>query len=204
MHFSTISGPLMTAKIDRMRPLASQPRLGYGRRRRRFDGNADQRYLVGCPRVAPDWELSAVQALIKPQVRGAILYRKPVQVWPSDGEVAARRICELFVASLDRVAGGTSAPEIAGWFDFPTAGEYAMVATVRDGDLPLARAIALLLSEQFHELWFVVDRLFARAGRFYRRQYGYKLNLVGASDIHLPRPIRSAVTATQKQLRGAS
>ncbi len=54
-------------------------------------------------------------------------------------------------------------------------------------------ALAQLISRRLPELWFVIDRLFVNDGMFYRRQFGYKLNLVPASNVHLPRAIRAAL-----------
>lgn len=174
--------------------------MGQGRRRRAYPVDPDQRHLLACPRVAPDWELSAVQALIKPQLRGPIQYRKAIQPWPRGAGEVATTLARHFSAELSRVAGGAIAPDMADWLDFPTAGEFRLVAAVADADLPFARGLAILLSKRLPGLWFVVDRLFVRDGRFYRRQYGFKLNLVEARNIHLPGPIRAAVSATIRTL----
>src|SRR5688500_3416867 len=72
------------------RPLPVMPR---GPRRRRPTG--PRRRLFACPRVAPDWELGALRALMKPQANGAILHRDARQPWPDDAADAvetARRV----------------------------------------------------------------------------------------------------------------
>ena len=65
-------------------------------------------------------------------------------------------------------------------------------------------ALALILSQRLPEHWFVLDRLFVNAGVCFRRQFGYKLNLVPASNVHLPRAIRAALRPliTKSQTRG--
>ena len=54
-------------------------------------------------------------------------------------------------------------------------------------------ALALVLSQRLPDLWFVLDRLFVKAGRFYRRERGVKLNLVPATNVHLTRAVRGAL-----------
>ena len=51
----------------------------------------------------------------------------------------------------------------------------------------------MLLSRHLPGLWLVLDRLFIRDGRFFRRERGFKMNLVEASNVHLTRAIRDAV-----------
>src|SRR4051812_1862398 len=57
------------------RPFPVIPR---GPRRRRA---TPETLLLACPRVAPDWELGALRALMKPQTRGAIAHRRALQSW---------------------------------------------------------------------------------------------------------------------------
>jgi len=38
-----------------------------------------------------------------------------------------------------------------------------------------------------------VGRVFVRDGRFFRRERGYRLNLVEATNVHLPRAVRAAL-----------
>jgi hypothetical protein len=56
-----------------------------------------------------------------------------------------------------------------------------------------AKALAMLLSRRLPNLWLVLGRLFVRDGKFYRREFGYKLNLVQAHDVHLRQDIRAAM-----------
>jgi hypothetical protein len=58
---------------------------------------------------------------------------------------------------------------------------------------PDVLAFPLVLSRRLPDLWFTLDRLFVHAGVFYRRQFGYKLNLVPATNVHLPRATRAAL-----------
>lgn len=119
----------------------------------------------------------------KPQTRGAVEHRSGEQAWPTDGN---RIMAETLSVVGERL--GTS-------FDVhrPAAGEYHFVAEFAREQLPEVLALALILSRRLPDLWFVVDRLFVQAGVFHRRQFGYKLNLVPASDVHLTRPIRAAL-----------
>lgn len=54
-------------------------------------------------------------------------------------------------------------------------------------------AVAQLLSRRLPDVWFVLDRLFVHSGVFYRRQFGYKLKLVPATNVHVPRAVRAAL-----------
>jgi hypothetical protein len=141
------------------------------------------RLLLACPRVAPDWELAAFRALIKPQTKAAIEHRAAEQPWPADAPdrvEAARHLVR------DRLG---YAPDL----HLPPAGDYRLVAEVAPADLDPAKALALLLSLKLPGVWLVLGRLFVRDGRFFRRDRGWRLNLVPASNVHLPREVRAAL-----------
>jgi hypothetical protein len=141
--------------------------------------------IFACPRVSPEWELGTLQALMKPrpETRGPVEHRDGQQPWPAGAdEILARTLADVH----DRL--GTSLD-----LHRPTAGEYHLFAQYTPDQTPEILALALLLSRRLPHLWFVVDRLFVHAGAFHRRQFGYKLKLVPASNVHLPRPIRAAL-----------
>lgn len=139
--------------------------------------------LLACPRVAPDWELAAVRALIKPQTKGAILHRPALQSWPVDG---AAIVDDVRGAVRDRL-GYDPRPHL------PAAGDYFLVIEVSEPDRDAARAFALLLSRRMPGLWFVLANLFVRDGRFFRRERGWKLNVVPANNVHLTRQTWAAL-----------
>jgi hypothetical protein len=139
--------------------------------------------LLACPRVAPDWELAAVRALIKPQTKGAIEHRAAEQPWPAD---ACERVESARQLVRDRLGYD---PDL----HLPPAGDYRLVAEVAPADLDAAKAFALLLSLNLPGVWLVLGRLFVRYGRFFRRERGWKLRLVPATNVHLPREMRSAL-----------
>lgn len=139
--------------------------------------------ILGCPRIAPDWELGALAALMKPQRKGEILHREPKQRWPRD---AAARVeaARQFVA--ERI--GFSPP-----IDFPAGGDYLMFAKISREDLPKAMALATLLGDALPGVWIELGRLFLLDGQFYRRERGKKFKLVPAVSIHLRRDLRDAL-----------
>ena len=141
--------------------------------------------IFACPRVSPEWELGTLHALMKPkpQTRGAVEHRSGEQIWPAEGD---RILGEVVGAVGERL--GTALD-----LHRPAAGEYYLLADFAPEQLPEVLALSLLLSRRLPELWFVVDRLYVHGGVFHRRQYGYKLNLVPAADVHLTRPIRGAL-----------
>ena len=165
------------------RPLPIFPR---GARRQRA---ASPDTLLGCPRVSPEWELSTLAALMRPTAarRGRVEHRGGGQpAWPADGNATAGR---LLAAVGDRLG-----VDVAGWgVQVPPAGEYFLVGRVPDDAADAGRAAAVVLSAAFPDHWFVVGRLFVRAGKFYRRRRGYRLELVAAADVHLPRDVRAKV-----------
>ncbi len=74
-----------------------------------------------------------------------------------------------------------------------TAGDYFLAMTVSHADLPFAMAFAVLLSQAFPGLWFILGRLYVKDGQFFRRERGFKLNLVRATNVHLSREMRRAM-----------
>jgi hypothetical protein len=163
-----------------MRPVPVHPR---GPRRRA--SSRPKQHVFGCPRISPEWELDAFHALIKPRPeRAALLNAEPRQPWPAKaGRDALAEVTRIVAERLGYE------PQVHA----DAAGDYHFVAEVRDVDIPLARAAALLLSRRLPALWFVVGRIFVRDGRFFRRASGYKLNLVEATNVHLPREVRGAL-----------
>ena len=133
--------------------------------------------------MAPDWELAAVQALIKPQLGDRIRYRSGEQFWRSENEAVVARALHDVAAQLDMHVD----------VQFPPAGEYHFLASVQRESVEEAKALAIVISRRLPELWLVLGKLFLRNGKFYRRELGYKLNLVPATNVHLRRDIRAAI-----------
>lgn len=160
------------------RPLPVIPR---GARRRRALN--ESLLLMACPRISPDWELAALRALMKPQLKGAILHRVAAQPWPRD---AAHRIDLLRHEIIGRI-GFEVSPHL------PEGGDYHLVCGIAPSQETQARAFAVALSKQFQKTWFVIGRLFVRDRVFWRRRFGTQLTLVRASDVHLPREMRAVL-----------
>jgi hypothetical protein len=147
--------------------------------------------LLSCPRVSPEWEFDALRVLMKPHdwTRGAIEHRSGEQHWPPGAgpviEGMTRDVAEcLLVNPPPRV-------------HFPAQGEAWTVIEVTEGagGGALLLALAVVLSKRLPGLWFTADRLYARDGHFFRRKRDgtYKLRLVPAPSVHLPRPVRAAI-----------
>jgi hypothetical protein len=163
------------------RPLPTTP---HGPRRRR-PADAGRRLLLACPRVAPDWELGALRVLMKPHdwTRGAIEHRTPLQAWP--GSATAR-----VEAARDEVAQRLGfSPAL----HFPDGGDFYFVAEYAPAQLDAARALALVVSRRLPGVWLTLDRLFVRDARFFRRERGYKFDLVEATNVHVSRATRAAL-----------
>jgi hypothetical protein len=139
--------------------------------------------LLACPRVAPDWELNALRALMKPQTRNRIEHAPALQSWKPAAEAVIRSACREVKS---RIGYGPA-------LHFPDSGDYAFAAEVGSAAIEEAKGLALVISTRFPELWFVFGRLLIRGGEFYRRERGIKLNLIVASNVHLTRPIRAAL-----------
>jgi len=101
--------------------------------------------LFACPRVAPDWELGALRALMKPQARGAIAHRSARQEWRGDAERVILAACG---DARERLG---YAPTL----HFPDSGDFRFAAEVEDASLDDAKGLALLVSSRLPDLWFV-------------------------------------------------
>ena len=145
--------PAPHAYTCHMRPL---PGIPHGPRRR-FRPAASH-VLLACPRVSPRWELAALQALLKPQTRGAIAHSAALQTWPAEAENDAIAICD----ELSRRLGVPLAPH------FPPQGDAHFVLTLPRQFEDVARGVALVLSTRFRGLWFSLDRLLVHDGHYYR------------------------------------
>ena len=159
------------------RPFPVIPR---GPRRRR---PKPETLLLACPRVAPDWELGALRALMKPQTHGAIAHRKALQPWSA----ASARAVDAARRDVHARLGFDAE------LHFPLDGEYFFAAEVEQAACEDAKGFALVVSKRLPELWFVLGRTFVKAGQFYRRERGFKLNLIPASNVHLTREVRAAL-----------
>jgi hypothetical protein len=161
------------------RPIPVWPRGPRQLRRR------SQQTLLACPRVSPEWELAVVDALMRPKVltKGKVEHRRGEQPWPADAETRARAIVEEVSRRLDVLF------EIA----YPPEGEYLLVGEAPRGYEEETKALAAALSSAFAEQWFVLGRLFVKGGRFYRRRFGYRMEVVPATDVHLPRALRARI-----------
>jgi len=139
--------------------------------------------LLGFPRRSPEWELSALAALMKPQLKDAILHRPSAQFVP-------REVRKRVEAAMEAVAQCTGYRPTIHW---PDDGDYVFLIEVAAEELAEARGLAVVLSRQLIGGWLVLGRTFLRDGRFFRRERGVKLKLVAASNVHLTRPIRAAL-----------
>jgi hypothetical protein len=166
------------------RPLPILPR---GPRRRR---PVPETILFACPRVAPDWELGALRALMKPQTRGFIAHRRALQPWSP----TSRRVVQDCVDALRERLGLQVEPH------FPIDGDYAFACEIAHVEVEKAKALALLASARLPKLWFVLGRLYLKDGKFHRRARGFKLNIVPATNVHLTRPIRAALRDVLKPM----
>ena len=138
--------------------------------------------LLGCPRSNPQWELGALDVLMKPKAhtKEAIRHRNSQQRWPANGDALADRARDLIAERLGvRLEWHRS------------KGEYLIAATVPRAQFREGLALGWLLSSWLPEVWFVYERLFVKEGKFYRRQFGVKLKLVIASNVHLRRGVRA-------------
>jgi hypothetical protein len=159
------------------RPFPVHPR---GPRRRRVK---HETILLACPRVAPDWELGALRALMKPQTRGAIAHRKATQPW----DASAVRAIERSARDANERIGFDAE------LHFPVDGDYLFACEIDRAACEEAKGFVLLASSRLSELWFVIGRVFVKGGKVYRRARGFRLNLVPATNVHLTRPIRAAL-----------
>ena len=160
------------------RPLPVNPRLTRTKRR------PPEKVLLACPRISPEWELGALAALIKPQLKGAILHQAAEQKLPPDASQRVRRMVDAVTEKIGYLP-------VVHW---PPAGDYLFAVEVTPNELPEAKGLALVLSIGLPGVWLVFGRIFLRDGKFFRRERGFKLNLVPAPNVHLSRPIRAALS----------
>ena len=141
--------------------------------------------LLAVPRVSPEWELDALRLLMKPKEheKGALRHRTADQPWPAD---AAERVDGACRVARERL-GYDVTPHL------PPEGDYFLVLSVPRDELPRATAFAVVLSQALPEQWLVLGRLYLKGGRFHRRERGFKLNLVPATNVHLTREMRAAI-----------
>jgi hypothetical protein len=141
--------------------------------------------LIACPRISPEYELAVVSVLMKPKeiTKGKVQHRSGEQAWPADAEQRARAVVDEVSRRLD----------VRWEISFPPVGEYFMVGEVPRGYQEESKALAAALSTAFAENWFVLGRLFIKGGRFYRRRFGYRMEVVPATNVHLPRALRAQI-----------
>ncbi len=144
---------------------------------------ADVAHLLGCPRLDPTWELSAVGALMKPQEREAIAHRPAEQPWDDQHAEAARRLLATAAERLDLTLNIAT----------PGVGDYHLITDLAGTDATLGRGLALALSKRFPAHWFRLDRLLIRDGTFHKRLRNYKLELRVAHGATVPREVRAAL-----------
>jgi hypothetical protein len=137
--------------------------------------------LLVCPRVSPEWELSSLRSLMKP--KGNQVQQPREQKWPRN---ALPMIEQTINDARDRLA---IEPKI----HLKPQGEYFFVAEFDGRDSDAARTWAAILSSRLPKVWFILDRLLIKNGRFFRRENGFKLFIVQATNVHLPRAMRAAV-----------
>ena len=159
------------------RPLPEIPRLARKRKA------APQRLFLAVPRLSPEWELSALQALMKPQLKSKIEHRDGLQPWT---DVDAQQLRDLTEEVAERIG---FAPEI----HVSREGDYHAFADFHPRELESAKALAVVWSKHLVDRWVRVGKLLVRDGIFYRRQRGFKLLLKPARDIHVQREIRQAL-----------
>jgi hypothetical protein len=139
--------------------------------------------MLACPRIAPDWELAALRALMKPQLKTRIVHRRAQQKWPAD---AAARVAAARRLVAERL-------EYEPVIEFPLAGDFFLIAPVSPEQFTHALAFAVVLSGALPGLWISVGRIYVLDRQFFRRKRGVKLDLVHAGNVHLARTHRTAL-----------
>lgn len=159
-------------------PLPHTPR---GPRRKK---RVVQTVLLACPKHDPQWEIEALQVLMKPKAhtKESIRHRSGRQRWPRAGDVLPEQARDLIAERLG-----------ARFELHRSEGEYFVAVAVPEKLCGEGLALGWLLSSWLPDVWFVYGRLFLKGGKFYRRQFGVKLNLVIASNVHLPRGVRASL-----------
>jgi hypothetical protein len=141
--------------------------------------------LISCPRVSPEYELNAMQALMKPNERtkGKIAHVCGEQIL---GAEEWERVERVWREAKDRLG-------FAGKMHWPAEGDYWFAVTFGMEELEEAKGVASAISRALPGVWLTVGRVLVRDGRFVRRRYGYKLKLVPATNVHLRRDIRAGL-----------
>ncbi len=162
-----------------MRPIAIWPRAKRKARR------VEETHLLACPRLCPDWEMSALQALCKPRPerRDAIIHRKGAQGWKVGSRKSVIEVMQLLSGAIGAL------PDV----HFPKDGDFIFVCQFRHEQFEQAKTLAIALTRRVPEIWLTLGRLFVHDGKFYRRRRGYMLQLSPATDVHLPRAMRAAL-----------
>ena len=151
--------------------------------------------LLAIPRISPERELAVIQALMKPQTGRQLRHQIDAgeQAWPPEAGI---RIA--WVTRTARRHFGIDLP-----IHLVPAGEYFAIARIARTQLSAALATAVLISQTFPGTWIVVDRLFVRDGRFFRRERGVKLRLRPATNVHLTKSLRAALNRAIARQAGA-
>jgi hypothetical protein len=123
---------------------------------------------------------------MKPKLhrREAIEHRRDGQEWPSGADQTAMELHRLISDRLQEAL-----PEL----HLHAQGEYHLVMDFPPPRTPEILAYALGLSRRLPDVWFTLDRLFIRDRTPYRRKFGLGLDLVVATNVHLPRYLRSTL-----------
>lgn len=139
--------------------------------------------LLACPKLSPEWELSALSALMKPKTMRIFQHQSGEQRWPDHADSV---VDEVSREVEQRLA-----------FRLPLSlhaqGDYHLVAEVSREQLEEAKAFLAALTVRLPGLWFRLGKLLLRDGKFFRREQGYKLKIVPASNVHLRRDVRAAM-----------
>ena len=139
--------------------------------------------LLACPKLSPEWELSALSALMKPRTMRIFQHQSGEQIWPDPADGVVEEVAAEVQHRLNfRVP-----------LSLHAAGDYHLVAEVPREQLEEAKAFLAALTLRLPGLWFRLGKLLLRDGKFFRREQGYKLRLVPATNVHLRRDLRAAM-----------
>jgi hypothetical protein len=143
------------------------------------------RQFLALPRISPEWELAALTALMKPKpaTRGPVFHTDGTQPWTDNDTTRAVAVATTVAARLDLPLDLIQ----------PAAGEYHLLTEIPPGREVEARVVAVAVSKAVPDVWLVLGPLFVKRGLFYRRRRSFKLELVRAADIRLPRALRAKI-----------
>ncbi len=119
----------------------------------------------------------------KPATRGAVEHRKGEQEWNAE---LNGKIQEVIVEVGRRL-------ETKWAVHWPDKGEYFFVIEISGQANEEAKGLAIAISKVLPGLWIVFGRLFVKDGWFYRRRFGYRMEIVHAKDVHVVRHVRGAL-----------